>query len=54
MLEACLLKGDHRVGGLLLASYKGTISVAAVPGSAHRFRRHASLSGSLRLFEFQC
>ena len=33
---------------------KGTISVAAVPGSAHRFRRQASLSGSLRLFEFQC
>ena len=35
---------------------KGTISVAAVPGSlaAHRFRGHASLSGSLRLFESQC
>ena len=33
---------------------KGTISVAAVPGQAHRFRRHASLSGSLRLFKFQC
>ena len=33
---------------------KGTISVAAFPGSAHRFRGHASLSGSLRLVEFQC
>ena len=32
------------------------IKVAAVPGSAHSFRWHASLSpaGSLRLFEFQC
>ena len=33
---------------------KGTISVAAVSGSAHCFREHASLSGSLSLFEFQC
>ena len=33
---------------------KGTISVAAVPGSAHCFHRHANLSGSLGLFEFQC
>ena len=33
---------------------KGTILVAAVPGSAHRFCTHTSLSGSLRLFEFQC
>ena len=35
---------------------KGTISVAAVPGSAHHFRGHASLSGSLCqwLFKFQC
>ena len=31
---------------------KGTILVAAVPSSAH-FRWHASLLGSLRLFEFQ-
>ena len=35
---------------------KGTISVATVPGSAHRFRWHASLTGSLRrrLFKFKC
>ena len=33
---------------------KGTVCVPAVPGPAHRFREHASLSGSLRLFNFQC
>ena len=33
---------------------EGTILVVAVPGSAHCFCRHTSLSGSLRLFEFQC
>ena len=33
---------------------RGTISVAAVPGSAYRFRGHATLSDILRLFEFQC
>ena len=39
---------------------KGTISVAAVTGSAHRFRQPSAGTpvywalGSLRLFEFQC
>ena len=33
---------------------KGIIWVAAVSGLAHCFRWHASLSGSLRLFKFQC
>ena len=32
---------------------KRAILVAAVPGSAQRFSGHASLSGSLRLFQFQ-
>ena len=43
-----LLKVTVQIRGLAWSP-----SVAAVPGSAHRFRRNASLSGSLRLFEFQ-
>ena len=62
MNVAFLLLADNAVHQMCTPTFKshgpdkGTISVAAVPGSAHLFLGYASLwaLGSLRLLEFQC